>query len=117
MIDPKFTITKKSTTDTVAGFPDYVQDIMWTAFYTEEDYTVSQNGGSALDLIPSPTFIPFESLTDEQCIAWVKQSLGEKGMTLVSGLLQEKLDAAKLADLPRVQMESFAARLAALEAK
>jgi hypothetical protein len=117
MIDPKFTITKKSTTDKVKGFPDYVQDIMWTASHTEGDYTVSQNGGFGLELTPSPTFIRFEDLTDEQCVDWLKQSLGDKGMTLVSGLLQEKLDAAKLADLPRIQMETLAARLAALEAK
>ncbi len=112
-----FTITKKSITDTVENFPDYVQDIMWTASYTEGIYTVTQNGGTSLELVPSDNFINFSNLTDAECIAWVKNSLGEAGILHVENVLLDKLTEIKAADYPRIQLEQLMLRLAALENK
>ena len=117
MINPIFTITKKSTTDNIDGYSEFVQDIMWTACCTDGEYTAFQNGGTALALIPSKEFIRFQELTDEQCLVWVLQSLSTEGMKHVQDTLTAKLLALKVADAPRVLLQELTTRLTALENK
>jgi len=40
----------------------------------------------------SPTFIPYEKLTEEQIIAWVKAALGEENITNIKQRLVEKIE-------------------------
>ena len=54
---------------------DGVTSVIWIAFVTGEEITVSKTGESKFTPNPSdPGFIPFENLTEKQVIDWIKAS-------------------------------------------
>jgi len=56
----------------------YVTTVHWTASKTVDGFVASSYGSLGLSDTESETFIPFEDLTEEIVIDWVKDKLGEE---------------------------------------
>jgi hypothetical protein len=85
-----YKVKKLSPTDDLAGHSQYVRSAMWVAIGTDGVNTVTQDGASAFKLEPQSSFIPFENLTEETVVDWIKaQSELE---VRINEILQKKLD-------------------------
>ena len=74
-----------------------VQTIHWTASQTDGDFTASAYGSLGVPAKdPSdPTFIPFESLTEEQVKQWVLDTMGQEQVTALQANLDGQIEAKK----------------------
>jgi hypothetical protein len=74
-----------------------VQTIHWTASQTDGDFTASAYGSLGVPAKdPSdPTFIPFESLTEEQVKQWVLDTMGQEQVTALQANLDNQIEAKK----------------------
>jgi len=59
------------------GETNVVYNVHWVVTGTEEDYTVNSIGTQLLSLDSDVDFIPFEDLTNEIIVGWVKEAIGE----------------------------------------
>lgn len=85
-----FKVKKLSPTDDLDGHTQYVRSAMWVAIGTDGVHTVTQEGGSAFDLEPQANFIPFENLTEEIVVGWIRAQRGMEEH--INEVLQKKLD-------------------------
>ena len=66
----------------------------YRVFASEGDETVSAYGSQALVPDPeSPDFVPFENLTEDIVVAWVKEALTDIKVTQIEGQLAQVLDS------------------------
>jgi len=74
-----------------------VQTIHWVATQTDGTFTASSYGSLGVPAKdPSdPTFIPFDSLTEEQVKQWVFNTMGEEQVAALEAGLQSQIDAQK----------------------
>ena len=85
-----YKVKKLSPTDDLKGHLQYVQNVMWIAIGTDGVNTVTQDGASAFKLEPQANFVPFQNLTEETVVGWIKAQLGME--THINDVLQKKLD-------------------------
>ena len=65
----------------------------YRVFATEQGETVSAYGSQALVPDPqSPDFVPFDQLTEELVVGWVKEALTDIKVTQIEGQLAQVLD-------------------------
>ena len=65
----------------------------YRVFATEQDETVSAYGSQQLVPDPqSPDFVPFDQLTEELVVGWVKEALSDIKVTQIEGQLAQVLD-------------------------
>jgi hypothetical protein len=74
-----------------------VSTIHWQASQTDGDFTASAYGSLGVPAKdPSdPTFIAFESLTEEQVKQWVLQTMGEEQVAALQANLDGQIEAQK----------------------
>lgn len=61
------------------GQPDVVCQVHWTLTADDaEGHTASVYGSVGVDLSDEATFVPYNELTPEIVIGWVKEALGEE---------------------------------------
>jgi hypothetical protein len=74
-----------------------VQPIPWSATQTVGDFTASSYGclGVPAKDPSDPTFIPFESLTEEQVKQWVLDTMGEEQVAALQANLDGQINAQK----------------------
>jgi hypothetical protein len=74
-----------------------VQTIHWQASQTEDTFTASSYGclGVPAKDPSDPTFIPFESLTEEQVKQWVLDTMGQEQVTALQANLDGQIEAKK----------------------
>jgi len=74
-----------------------VSTIHWTANQTDGDFTASSYGclGVPAKDPSDPTFIPFESLTEEQVKQWVITTMGQEQVTALQANLDGQIEAQK----------------------
>ena len=67
---------------------------VYTAHYTvnAEDGTYSAGAYGSIGLERPDTLIPFDDLTEEMVVGWVKEKLGAEKVTEVEDALQAQLD-------------------------
>ena len=66
----------------------------YRVFATEQDETVSAYGSQQLVPDPqSPDFVPFENLTEDIVVAWVKEALTDVKVAQIEGQLAQVLDS------------------------
>lgn len=71
----------------VEGQVDVVSKVAWVAKLSEADKTASECGDARLEYTAGSTFVPFEQLTEEQLVDWVKAALGEEEVAKVEANL------------------------------
>jgi len=85
-----YKVKKLSPTDALANHSKFVQNVLWVAVGTDGVNTVTQDGASAFTLEPQSNFIPFESLTEETIVGWIKSQ--RELEVRINEFLQKKLD-------------------------
>jgi hypothetical protein len=69
--------------------PNYVSEVAWTVSATHANTYYSCVGGrTTLNSSESNNFIPYEELTEEVVVAWVKSSLGEQAISEAEAKIQ-----------------------------
>jgi hypothetical protein len=74
-----------------------VNTVHWRSTQTDGDFTASAYGSLGVPAKdPSdPTFIPFESLTEEQVKQWVLDTMGEEQVAALQANLDGQIEAQK----------------------
>lgn len=69
----------------------------WVATKTEGDYSATAYGSIELERKePSdPEFIPYEEITEEQAIVWVKEAMGEEKLHGLEESLAKQIEEQK----------------------
>lgn len=75
--------------------PNYVVNVLWTLTGVDGQYTASIQGNSTFDSNQSGTFIPYNQLTQEMVLGWVKSGLGEQGVANFEANVQGQIDSMK----------------------
>jgi mevalonate kinase len=88
------TIWKISNLDrnTADGF---VNTVHWTASQTDGDFTASTYSTVSFTKSEDVNLIPFETLTEDMLIGWIKASLGEEGVAAVEATLAQQIELQK----------------------
>lgn len=69
----------------------YVYTIHYTIDASDESYSAGAYGSLGFER-PEDDLIPYDSLTPEICIDWVKDQLGEEKVAEIEAALQAQLD-------------------------
>lgn len=75
---------------TVDGF---ITTAHWTAVMADGEYSASTYSTASFTQTDDMNLLPFESITQDQVIGWVKESLGAEGVAAIESAL-----AANIAD-------------------
>jgi len=60
------------------GETNVVYNVHWIVVGTKEDYSATSIGTQIVSVDPETEFIPFEDLTNEIVVEWVKEAMGEE---------------------------------------
>lgn len=75
--------------------PEYVVNVLWT-LTGDQDGTIASIGGSSQFAPPADAngnFTPYDQLTQEQVIGWVKDGLGPQGVANYEANVQGQIDS------------------------
>lgn len=67
----------------------------WTASQTDGEFSASTYGTVSFTKTDDMNLIPFESLTENQLIDWVKGSLGKDGVKAIDAALAQNIAEQK----------------------
>jgi L-aminopeptidase/D-esterase-like protein len=70
----------------------FVVTVHWTAALQDGDYGASTYSTASFTEQPSQELIPYEELTEELVIGWVKDSLGEEAVEAVEQALLNNIE-------------------------
>ena len=74
----------------------FVVTVHWTASQTDGDYTaVPIYSTVSFTEQPGESYVPYDELTEDQVVEWVKASLGEEGVAAVDAALANNIAAQK----------------------
>lgn len=73
-------------------YTNVVSNIHWRVLATYENYMISVYGEESIEYQLRETFIPYEELTQETVINWVKQTMGIEKVTEIENMVTEKLN-------------------------
>ena len=76
MIEYTWNIAQMDAYSHYAGNTEIVFNVHWTLSGVEGPYLGSTYGSQLLTLDPEATFIPYQDLTLEQVLGWVKTAMG-----------------------------------------
>jgi hypothetical protein len=80
-------------TQTIEGNTDYVVIANYNTIGVDGIYTASLSGTAQFSTEDVTTFIPYEDLTEEIVLGWVKESLGENGIISIEACIQGQIDS------------------------
>ena len=75
--------------------PEYVVNVLWT-LTGDQQGTIASIGGSTQFAPPADAngnFTPYDQLTQEQVIGWVKEALGPQGVANYEANVQGQIDS------------------------
>lgn len=70
---------------------DMVQTVHWTAAATDGTYSASSYGSVGLEPADPEEMTPYEDLTPEQVVGWVKDRLGEETVSSTEASLAAQI--------------------------
>lgn len=73
--------------------PNYVVNVAWTLVGDQDGTTASISGTTIFAANQESNFIPYDELTEEQVIGWVKSDLGESGVHSYEGCVQGQINS------------------------
>ncbi len=81
-------------TQQVADESNYVVTILYNAIGTQDTYVANLSSSARFEIIENqPNFIPYDQLTNEICINWVLEQIGESGVASLQACLQGQIDS------------------------
>jgi hypothetical protein len=75
--------------------PNYVVNAFYVVTGTDGTYTGSVEGDSQFSSAQSTTFIPYDQLTNDIVVGWIKAKLGEGGVANFENSVQGVIDYKK----------------------
>ena len=78
--------------DTADGF---VNTVHWVASKVEDKFTAGSYGTVGFTKQDGINYVPYESLTEDQVIGWVKGSMGEEGVKALEDALAAQIAEQK----------------------
>jgi hypothetical protein len=82
-------------TETIDGKEDYVVIANCETIGVDGEYSASVPNVIQFSTEDVTVFIPYEDLTEEMVIDWIKESLGEEGVLLIEASIQAQIEAQK----------------------
>ena len=82
-------------TETIEGNENYVVIAHCETIGVDGEYSASVPNVIQFSTEDVTVFIPYEDLTEEVVIAWIKESLGEEGVLLIEESIQSQIEAQK----------------------
>ena len=87
-----WTITQMECNPNVAGEPDYVVTVHWTASGTDGTFSGSvYNTTSYAVKSDNPDFTPYADLTEAQVVGWVQDSLTPEGVQATEDSIAQQI--------------------------
>lgn len=77
------------------GFENVVFTCHWRANAADGNYTATSYGSVGVTLDPDADFTPYENLTQEQVVSWVKDALGSEQVADIERGLAGQIDNLK----------------------
>jgi hypothetical protein len=88
-------IVTQLLTETIEGNENYVVIAHCETIGVDEEYSASVPNVIQFSTEDVTVFIPYEDLTEEMVIAWIKESLGEEGVLSIEASIQAQIEAQK----------------------
>lgn len=73
------------------GFNDVVFVVYWRVNATDGDFQATVAGAQMVELDPDGEFTPYERLTKDQVLAWVKASMGQGKIAEIESYLAKQI--------------------------
>lgn len=89
MTNFKISTLDRDTTD------NFVNTVHWTASVTDGDFQASTYSTVSFTKEDGINYLPYDSLTEAQVIAWVKGSMGEAGVKALEDALAANIAEQK----------------------
>ena len=78
------------------GLTNVINNLHWRLTATEssggKDYIAGSYGSQSLEAPDPSSFTAYDSVTEVDCIAWVKAAMGEEAVTALENSLQASID-------------------------
>ena len=87
-----WSILAMNTLQSVDGSPDIVVSANWQLTGVQDIHSANITAWAQFNL-PQGDYTPFNQLTEEQVIGWVKNGYGEHGVEAFERNVQDRLDA------------------------
>ena len=87
-----YKVRQLKTTPQVGSYVNVVNNVMWSVVGTDGVNTVVLEGSSPIEFNEGASFTEFGSLTEEQVLTWIYDSIKDDGKTLMRTNLQKELD-------------------------
>jgi hypothetical protein len=82
-------------TETIEGNENYVVIAHCETIGVDGEYSASVPNVIQFSTEDVTVFVPYEDLTEEMVIAWIKESLGEEGVLSIEASIQAQIEAQK----------------------
>jgi hypothetical protein len=80
-------------TETIDGKEDYVVTALYETIGVDGEYSASLSNSAQFSTADVTDFIPYEDLTEEIVITWIKETLGENGIISIEACIQGQIDS------------------------
>jgi hypothetical protein len=70
---------------------NFVTEVAWTLVGNDTNYATGMGDRTVLNQVES-TFIPYDELTEEIVIGWLKDTLGVQGIAEAEAIIQGRID-------------------------
>lgn len=82
-------------TKTIEGEQNYVVIANYEVIGTDDTYTFSISNKARFSTEKASIFIPYEDLTNDIVIGWIKQELGPNGITSIEAAIEGQINSQK----------------------
>jgi hypothetical protein len=86
-------IVTQLLTETIEGNENYVVIAHCETIGVDGEYSALVPNVIQFSTEDVTVFVPYEDLTEEMVIAWIKESLGEEGVLLIEASIQGQIDS------------------------
>lgn len=73
------------------GLSDVVFQIHWTLVGTDNTHKGTAYGSCGITLDESVTYTPYNELTQEQVVGWIKDNIGAEGIAYYEGIVATQI--------------------------
>lgn len=72
--------------------PDYVVNVLWTVTGVDGEYTAKIGGNTTFNSNQSPSFIPYDELTEATVIGWIPENAMASAQACVQGQINSMIN-------------------------
>lgn len=88
-------VIKMAVLPFVEGSADVVVSAQWSITGVDESFGYSISDWSQFTLDQGKGFTPYNQLTEQQVLDWIKQQMGDDKITVLESKIQNRIDAQR----------------------